>query len=328
MTWNIFGHEQAVEILKSHISSDQLRHAYLFTGPSGVGRRTLALRFAQAINCSQPPSVGIPCMQCRTCTLLEQMQHPDLAVVQAEQIGEILKIDQIRELQHILALSPYEARYRIALLLRFEEAHISAANAILKTLEEPPGKVIFLLTADTLESLPATIVSRCETIRLMPAPRSQISQALSNLTNIDSQHAQLIASLSNGCYGLAMRMIQFPDIFKQRQDWINEFLELLHSSLVKRFASAETFAQEKSSLLSILSSWIAFWRDVMLSTIKADFQPANLDYQVEIQKIASTIDSKIIFKSLLALRQTYNLVSRNINPRLALETLMLDLPFL
>ncbi len=140
MDWGILGHDWAVELLQGHITQGLTRQAYLITGPRGVGRRTLALRFAQALNCTQPIALGIPCRKCRACTQIERMLHPDLAVVQAEQVGGSLKVDQIRELQRSLSLAPYEARYRIAVLLRFEEANPNAANALLKTLEEPPRR--------------------------------------------------------------------------------------------------------------------------------------------------------------------------------------------
>src|SRR5574342_647685 len=138
MPWDLLGHEWAARLLTEHIAGGRLRHAYLFTGPRGVGRRTLALRLAQAVNCLQPPAPGVPCGACSACVRMERMQHPDLAVIQAETEGGVLKVEGVRDLQHSLSLAPYEARYRIALLLRFEEANPSAANALLKTLEEPP----------------------------------------------------------------------------------------------------------------------------------------------------------------------------------------------
>ena len=111
MNWDMLGHEWAVSLLKGHIERDRVRHAYLITGPRGVGRRTLALRLAQALNCPQPSSPGDPCRTCRTCSQIERMQHPDLVVVQADQLGGTLKVDQIRELGRGLALAPYESQY-------------------------------------------------------------------------------------------------------------------------------------------------------------------------------------------------------------------------
>src|SRR4030067_1091410 len=166
MDWGMIGHDWAVNLLAEHVAFGRERHAYLFTGPSGVGRRTLALRFAQGLNCIKPPVPGQPCRVCSACKRIELMHHPDLTVVEAEREGETLKIDQVRALQHTLSLTPYEARYRIALLLRFEEAHISASNAMLKMLEEPPAQVVVILTAKSAENLLPTIVSRCEVLRL------------------------------------------------------------------------------------------------------------------------------------------------------------------
>lgn len=104
----MIGHEWAVSLLAEHVAQGRERHAYLLTGPAGVGRRTLALRFAQALNCTQPLVPGQPCRKCPSCKRIEQMVHPDLSLVEAEREGQILKIDQIRELQHTLSLAPYE----------------------------------------------------------------------------------------------------------------------------------------------------------------------------------------------------------------------------
>jgi DNA polymerase-3 subunit delta' len=148
MSWDLMGHTWAEEMLREHIVTGSLRHAYLFSGPRGVGRRSLALRFAQAINCPQPLAPGQPCGTCRICRQIEAMQQADLNILQSEQEGDTLKVEQVRDLQHQLSLAPYESAYRIALLLRFEEANASSQNALLKTLEEPNPRVVLLVTAD------------------------------------------------------------------------------------------------------------------------------------------------------------------------------------
>ena len=146
--WDLAGHEWAVDMLKKHVIHGTTRHAYLFCGPPGLGRRTLALRFAQALNCTTPLEAGIPCGQCRDCKQIEAMQHADLTVVQADSEGGILKVDQIRDTRKTLTLKPYMSKFRVALFLRFQEANDNAANALLKTLEEAPSYAVLILTAD------------------------------------------------------------------------------------------------------------------------------------------------------------------------------------
>ena len=178
MSWNLIGHDWAAKILKQHLKKGDLHHAYLFTGAPGVGRRSLALEFAQAINCTQPPSPGEACGTCSICKQIARMQQADLHIIAPEIEGGMIKVDQIRELQRSLILSPYEAKYRIALLLNFHRANANAQNALLKTLEEAPRKVILLLTADSAESLLPTISSRCEILRLRPTGIDSLAAAL------------------------------------------------------------------------------------------------------------------------------------------------------
>src|SRR6188474_116419 len=113
--WDLTGHEWAVDMLQKHIVHGTPRHAYLFSGPPGLGRRTLALRFAQALNCPTPFEPGIPCGVCRDCQQIAAMRHADLTVVQSEAEGSILKVNQIREARKTLTLKPYMSKYRVAL---------------------------------------------------------------------------------------------------------------------------------------------------------------------------------------------------------------------
>src|SRR5678816_1638965 len=113
--WNLVGHEWAVDMLKKHVIHGTMRHAYLFAGPPGIGRRTLALRFAQALNCPSPLEPGAPCGQCRDCKQIEAMQHIDLHILQAvdeegkPRIGGTLKVDQIRDVRRLLSYKPYQS---------------------------------------------------------------------------------------------------------------------------------------------------------------------------------------------------------------------------
>ncbi len=324
--WNMLGHEWAVDLLRGHLANDRARHAYLFTGPRGVGRRTLALRLAQGLNCPQPASPGIPCGTCRTCQHIEQMQHPDLTVVQAERVGGKLKVDQIRELQRGLSLTPYEAKYRVALLLRFEEANPNAANALLKTLEEPPPQVVMMLTASDAESLLPTIVSRCEVIRLRPLPLDVVAAGLQTRWGLPPEESRLLAHISGGRPGYAINLHQNPETLKQRQTWLDDHQRLLGASRVERFVYAEELAKDKPALQRTLDIWLSLWRDVMLRAAGASAPLTNPDREVEIAQLAATLDLPAVKGMVDTLERAQYLLDRYINTRLTVEVLMLDLP--
>jgi len=326
MNWNLLGHDWAVDLLGEHIARGQMRHAYLLTGPRGVGRRTLALKMAQALNCTQPPVPGEPCGACRSCTQIERMQHPDLTVVQAEQEGGVLKVDQVRELQRSLALHPYEARYRVALLLRFEEAHPSAMNALLKTLEEPAPQVVLLLTAESAERLLPTIVSRCEVLRLRPMPLEQASRGLQSRWGLPEQQAELLAHISSGRLGFALQLHQEPERMAQRQVWLDDQTRLLSANRVERFAYVDPLWKDKEALRRVLLVWLSYWRDVLMKASGASAPITNLDHQEDIERLAQSVGRQAAHRSAAAIERSLERLERNVNPRLVAEVLMLDLP--
>ncbi|MCC7130041.1 MAG: DNA polymerase III subunit [Anaerolineae bacterium] len=331
MTWKVLGHEWAVDLLRSHIAQQKLHHAYLLSGPDGVGRRTLALRLAQAINCAQPPEPGTPCLTCRVCRQIEAMQQADLLVVQAGSKGGVLKVDQVRELQRSLALHPYESAYKVALLLRFEEAHVSAMNALLKMLEEPPARAILLLTADSRESLLPTVVSRCETLRLHPLPIEKLAAGLRAELGVEEQQARLLAHLSGGRPGLALRLSRDPELMKKRVAGLDELKRLLGCGLVERFQFAERTAKDskdKEKFRDLLEVWLSFWRDVTLRAAGTQAPIANLDWQAPIDQAASALGLARAREMTQLIERSAGLLERNVNPRLIAETLMLDLPYI
>lgn len=322
----MIGHDWAVNLLAEHVIHERERHAYLFTGPSGVGRRTLALRFAQSLNCNKSPVPGQPCRTCPTCRRIEHMQHPDLAIVTSEREGERLKIDQVRELQHSLSLAPYESRYRVALILRFEEAQSSSANAMLKTLEEPPEHVVVILTANSAEDLLPTIVSRCEVLRLRPISMDDTAIGLQTIKGVPKDLSDKLAHISDGRPGYAIRLYEQPGLLEQRQSWLDELIQLLSETRRERFAFVKRFVDNKEGLRAELQVWLTFWRDVLISTSGMSGQITNLDHMIQIQKLVSITDLQKAHFYVSGIEKTIDYIDHNVNARLALEVLLMDFP--
>lgn len=326
MDWEIAGHEWAIEMLKTHAAVGTERHAYLFTGPPGSGRRTLALRFAQSLNCTEPIAPGVPCRSCRICRQIERMQHPDLFVVQSEQEGREIKIDQIRALQHSLSLAPFEARYRIGLILRFQEARKASANALLKTLEEAPTRAILLLTANSPASVLPTIASRCEVFNLRPLNLEKLTSYLHQEHDLEPGLARLYAHLAGGRVGYALNLAHDAEHMDQRRDWLDELARLLHASRRDRFAYAATLAKDREKLRQAILVWLSYWRDVLLCTANVSAPLVNLDREDEIQNVAVQMDLYRARALVVQAEKHLDQLEHYVNPRQVAEVMMLDWP--
>jgi DNA polymerase-3 subunit delta' len=255
------------------------------------------------------------------------MHHPDLTLIKAETTGGTIKVDQIRELTRVLSLTPFSAKYRLALIIRFEDANQNAANALLKTLEEPPSHVVIILTSESSERLMPTVVSRCELIRLTPVPTDKIHQRLMTDGKMSKDKAELIANLSNGCPGYALSLQQEPSILDLRDMCLEDINQLLSLQYVDRFAYAEKMAKDKINARTTLIVWLSFWRDVMLFAGNNQEIPVNLDWAKEATRLSNQLSLLEAKDLVLSTQRAIDLIERNINPRLILEAFMLDLPY-
>jgi len=337
MPWNLIGHQWAVEMLQRDLAHDRVRHAYLFTGPAGLGKRTLVAEFARALLCASPDA---PCGQCRNCQLAAKGSHPDLFTIAPEISGkrvraEKIKIEPVRQLIYHLSLKPIEAKRRVACLLRFDAANVETMNAFLKTLEEPPGSTVILLTAERADpsassgqALLPTIVSRCEVIALRPLPLETVRDALITQWLVPADQADLLAHLSGGRLGWAVRMHEDKDALDTRAQKLDDLRRLLGGTRVERFAYADQLSRAGSldRIQDTLDLWLSFWRDVLLASAHTSAPLTNPDRESEIITLAQTFSPAAASQALTALRRTSELLEKNVNTRLALEVMLLDWP--
>jgi len=324
-TWPIIGHEWAVNLLAQTVASGRLSHAYLFTGPAQVGKTTLARAFAQAILCER--GSGEPCHgvegACRICQRIAQGRYPDLQVIAAEK--NTIQIEQVRVLRSDAALSPLEGRYKVFIIREIERATPPAANALLKTLEEPPPHVILLLTSHRRDLVLPTVLSRCQIVGLRPAPLEQIRAAL-EARGAAPERAELLARLSGGRVGWALGAQAHPEVVQTRGRHIDELLALTTDGYIGRLGYAESLSRQTDAIEDTLGQWATWWRDVLLIQRGNPDGVINLDRRVQLTQQALLYRPEQVEGALSDLMQTLHRIKANVNARLALDVLALRLP--
>jgi DNA polymerase III subunit delta' len=193
--------EQAKRMLLQTIKHQRLPPTYLFVGPAGVGKRTTAIALAKALNCPVQP--GDACERCAVCLRIERRLHPDIHFVEPQ--GQVIKIDQVRQLREALALQTYEARVKVAILDDVGQLTIEAGNALLKVLEEPPARTLFVLICQHLGNLPATVTSRAQIVRFGLLTHAQVLTLLRQHGR-EPAAAERTTCLSGGRPGAALAL--------------------------------------------------------------------------------------------------------------------------
>jgi DNA polymerase-3 subunit delta' len=210
---------------------------------------------------------------------------------------------------------------------RFELATAAAANALLKTLEEPPPNVLLVLLGQQAEALLPTVTSRCQVLALRPIPRSVVEQALLERWHVEAGQAKLLSHICGGRLGWAVTASKTPALLEQRQQLLDNLVTLLHSKRVDRFAYAESLArQDLKLILDHLELWASWWRDLLLTVNHSSVPLTNIDRQADMVQFANQCNVTTVQGMLSALHTTMDQLSRYANVRLALEVLFLDLP--
>jgi len=326
-TWPIFGHHWAVDLLDRGLRAGRLPHALLLAGPAQVGKRTLAMALAAALICQAGDK---PCGQCRSCRLIAQGVHPDVRLVAADDSERgrdgVLKIDQIRDLQREAALAPMEAPRKIFILRELERANLPAANALLKTLEEPPAKVMLLLTSARPHALLPTIISRCQVLPLRALSQQELAAALASHWHTPAEQAGLLARLSEGRLGWAVQRLLDDRAWEERTRRLAEARDLPGQSRIQRLAYADQLSRSPAALQPTLTLWASWWRDVLLVQQGCRDAVRNVDLVTELTQEAARFDPTQVQRYLARLQAAPTQINQNVNARLLLETLMLHVP--
>jgi len=296
---------------------------------------TLALNLAQALNCEADES---PCGECASCQKIASAKHADVQIIglthnansaQAKPQVEI-SIDQIRQLQHSANLPPFEGKCKVFIIDGAEIMSNEAANCLLKTLEEPIDRVIFILLTTNERLLPATVISRCQRLELPPLATTEIEVALNNRWGIEPTKAGLLARLSHGCPGWAFSATADDGLLQQRAERIDRLLDIINADYEERFTHANQLAaqfnQSRQVVHEMLDLWLDYWRDLMLIKLGRNDNITNVDFEATLIKMTKDYSLAQIKAVIDGIQASEEQLKRNANPRLVLEVLMLSIP--
>ena len=322
--WGVYGHDWAVAHLIKGMTNGRVRHAHLIAGAESVGKETLARALAMALNCTNPEHQ--PCGECSSCKRIVSGNHPDIVYSERETETSPLKIEEIRSVTQRLALKPFEARYRIAILRDFDAAQPRAQDALLKTLEEPAPHAMLILLARSLDGVLPTITSRSQVLHLRPAPVGLVYGVLREKFEVDDDRAALLAHVSGGRIGWAIRALNQPDLLEQRGVALDLLEEILVMNRAQRFDRANDLSKDKAALVTLLELWQTYWRDALLISTLSGLEPTNIDRAGALEKLTDHYPVEIMLSALESTRGTLHMLTTNANVRLALEVMFLDYP--
>lgn len=314
---SIIGHDRQKNILRRALANKRIAHAYLFEGPDGVGKRLVALALARALLCK----TGQGCGDCQPCRKVDHNNHPDIHLLDAE--GATIKIDQIRNLQRELALRPLEGAYRICLIDGAEYLNAAAANALLKTLEEPQPNTVMILLSSQPDTLLVTIRSRCQRLPFQRLAKQRLTTILAEQLDLPETEAAVLAALSDGSFKKALG--QNRELYlEQRKGLLRDLLALSSGSTIPLFKLAEELAANKDHLLEILDIFQAFFRDLLLLKHgRPETELVNLDMKETLYRQLKQETTQTLLKKLAALDAGRYHLKRNVNRQLAIEAMLM-----
>lgn len=338
----IKGQERALHLLRSSLERQRVHHAWIFAGPSGVGKERVARLFAATLLCRQGGGADGPCGACASCEKVERDVHPDVLVVmpEAEAVARKrlaredlprtpsrdLKIEQIRGLEAALALSPVEGKRRVVLLLGAESMNHPAQNAFLKTLEEPPEGTHIILIAEAADRLLPTIRSRCIRVPFVPLPLDWVAEQVAERKGLPPDQARLCAALAGGSLGAALEIS--PSALEGRAELLAAVESLTPDRMIELLRWAETIsAKGREDAEAALDLIALFYRDAaLLAEGAGDDRLANRDLMQLLEGAASRGTEDALRRHRLAARARDSL-RRPLMARLVVEKLLLSYVF-
>ncbi len=300
---DIIGQNKAVNILLGTIRQGRVPSSYLFAGESGIGKKFTALNLAKALNCIAPLSDTDCCDKCQSCIKINEHIHPDFLMVAPEK-GEI-KVKEIRDIEEMLSFAPYEGKRKIVIVDEADKMNQSAANAFLKTLEEPPQHSLIILVSSKPDMLPVTIRSRCSRVSFLPLSTAGCEDVIRAVIG-DKKSAEEISSVARLCMGRPGLAIA-DDLIEDREWFLSLFDKIVNDIVKEEWGEKEDMEKWFNMSAIIL-------RDLAVSKItENEDMLINADMKKKISAMSKTVELKDIIECYIKLSFLKGYLNFNLN---------------
>ena len=318
---DICGQEKQIAFLRGAMEKGRLSHAYLFFGMRGVGKKTTAEVFARALNCRDGRLDA--CDECPSCLKIGNGNHPDVLILQRS--GQFIRIQEIRDIQNQMRFKPFEGGTRVFIIVDAESMNIAAANALLKTLEEPSSSNILILVSSRPHQLPMTVLSRCQQLRFGPLSREEIAGYLTAKLNLERQEADVLAASAEGSIGKAVEMHRDSEL-KVRDAIVEGISMCRKEDPVAILSMVDVLGKEREDVLKGLDILRTWYRDVLVygQTGEED-RLVHRNHLEKVKSCAGRMPVSDVLKNIEALNHAAGAIERNANKQLTLETLLFKL---
>jgi DNA polymerase-3 subunit delta' len=316
----LIGHSNQIETLRRALLNDRLHHAYLFLGPDGVGKRTLAMALAQAIHCSELQ--GDYCGRCVNCASIIHGNHADVRFIGPLLGKKEIAIQQIRELERELRFRSFGGKQKIAIVDPVTLMNAAAQNALLKTLEEPPAKSLIILIAPNGGGILPTVRSRCLRLSFAPLPCAEVAAVLQAKHRVKAEEAVFLAAMATGSIGVALSLDQ-EGLIEKRKTWTEMLGSLKPGDYQAAVVTAEALAATRNGALEFFKWAESWYRDLLVYRVTRNSEElVNLDMlaQIEQQAAASKVENSLA--AMAGIADAAAGIQRNLNRRMVLEKLL------
>lgn len=320
---DIIGQEEVINSLKAVLKDNSTRHAYIFAGPEGIGKRMVAKVFASALLCSERNSFA-SCETCQSCKLFQSGTNPDFYVLEAE--GASISVDDIRKMQQDISIRPMYFAKKVYLIAEADKMTVQAQNCLLKTLEEPPGYAVIILTAINTNSLLETIKSRSIIYNFRKNTDEEVKSYIQKIKGHELSGIDFIVSYADGVIGKAIELIESED-FRLNRDKVIEIISKLSSSnLIEVFDAYDFFEENKDNIDSILDIMLMFYRDLLIAKKTGNENILiNSDKKDIILKNMDRFEISRLIENIAAIEEARKNIKQNANYQLVIEVMLMKL---